>query len=297
MNPCTVVDRSFTFHWSDYDRPIATGTATEDFGYVVDNTRTFTRGEHPPDLVAATRWIARGVLEKDVTDAWTWNTSTVAAGSYWIWSFVVDPPAEAGTISVIDFAPYPLTVAHPGDKIWPSVAIIDPDSPYRFADEDFVISYAACDPDHSGRVKLEYTLNTDGSGLMPIADGLPTGNGGAPETYRWNTTCVPQGNVLIRATITDGRGFKWAAWGRYFLLLTHLTQSDAGCITSTETVDAGIAKVGKSKGCTCLAREPTRGTIHRFAPLVLWAMVWRRRRQWSERDNDDGSTAKSVTRG
>lgn len=315
---CMVVDRSVTFHWSDYDKPISTGTATVDFNYIVDNTRTFQRGEHPPDFLAASHPIVHGILEADRTDTWTWNTSTVAAGSYWIWSFVVDPPAEINTVSVIDFAPFPVTIAHPGDPVWPAVSITDPDSPFRFADENFTIKYSGCDPDHSGKIKLEYTLNADGSGLETIADGLPTGD----QSFSWDTHCVPAGNAILKATITDGRGLTWSSWGRYVLLITHLTASDAGCVTAVDggtadtgcvtsgdgdtaeagcvtTVDGGTADAGGTsprgkKSCSCQSTATgqvggdgaTSGSSVTPVLLLAAALALRKRGEWSDDDDD-----------
>jgi hypothetical protein len=228
--PGVIADQCFTIRWTDFDKPIRTGTATVDLFYVRDNTTTFVQGDRPPALVHTSSVIVRGILEKDPKDLWVWNTSTIAPGAYWIWSYVNDPPAEFGTLSFVSFSPFPVTIQHHGSALPPYVVITNPDSPIRFADDHFQLKYVAVDPDHSAHVRLEWTESLDGSNLQLLADNL--------EPYpcaivEWDTLCLPESpNVVLKATITDARGMSFESWSRYFLLITHLAPPDAGCALS-----------------------------------------------------------------
>jgi hypothetical protein len=299
MAACTTADETYTFHWYDYDRPIRTGTATVDLYFTADNCPTFSRGEIPPHLASTSTAIVRGILEKDTTDTFTWRTSTVASGSYWIWSHVDDPPAEFGTVSYVSFAPFPLTIQHPGDPKAPSIAITAPDSPFRFTDDHFPVKYAACDETGTAKVKLEYTEAQDGTGFRLIADDLPVTEMG---TYEWSTPCVPEGDVTLRATITDARGLSFTSCARFFLLVTHLIPPDGGCDlepdggvagsdgrasasdaagTADGGTSAGDAPPGAgSKGCACSARPAARSdpSIALALGLCLLLFVHRRAR-------------------
>jgi hypothetical protein len=225
--PCAVFDQSVMIHWQDCDCHIRTGTASIELHYVKDNTPTFIQGDRPPLLIQTSTTIMSGRKEYDLDNTFVWDTSHVPSGTYWIWSYVVDPPTEFGTISEIMFTKYPIIINHPPDAISPAVSITDPDSPIKFADDHFTVKYTACDPDPSAKVKLEYTLSHDGTDLHLLADDLPPYRCGDVD---WIPLCIrPEGCLTFKASISDSRGMSFSSWGVYFLLITHLAPPDAGC--------------------------------------------------------------------
>lgn len=270
----TIADESFTFHWFDSNRPVATGTATVNIYYTRDIPPTFSQGVIPPTLTGTA--VVTGILETDRTDAFTWDTRGVPSGTYWLWSRVVDPPNEPNQIDIITFSPGVLTVRHGSDPLAPAIVITSPNSPFRWADAQFVIEYDAFDPDGTGRVKLEAATEADLSDLFTIAEDLPASEAGQ---VIWDTSALPEADYTLRATITDARGRSFTAYARYYVLVTHITRPDAGSGDQgatldgrTEPGDAGVSatdagSAGGGGGCSAGGRGEARGA--RLALLLL----------------------------
>ena len=225
----TVVDETFELRWVDADKPIPTGTATVDLFYTATRPPSFSAGEIHPLLEGTP--IVQGVLEKDPANRHAWDTRTVPAGSYFVWSRVVEPPEEFMAPQIISFSPGVLTIAHPGDEIHPAIRITRPDSPFRYADDRFDIAWDAFDPDDSGRVRLEVGTSSLGEGYQVLADDLPA----TPGWFEWDTRALAETDWRIRATLTDARGLSFTTYADYPLLVTHLglgrdggSGSDAG---------------------------------------------------------------------
>lgn len=278
-----VVDESFTFTWADFDRSIPTGTATVDFYYVTARPPTFAAGTIPEPLDGTP--IVTGIFEKDLANSHTWDTRNVPAGSYLIWSRVNEPPSEVYSPLIISYSPGVLTVAHPGDPVHPAVMVTTPDTPFRFADQSFEVRYAAFDPDGTGRVKLEAGTSLDGTGFTTLAEDLPASADGA---FTWDTSGLAEADWTIRATITDGRGYTFTHYGRYFLLVTHLgprpdasvpdaAPSDGSIIPAYDGGEEPTPPKAKAEGCRCRAEgRPTDGTAP--WPALLLLLAARRRR-------------------
>lgn len=280
----TVVDTSYMFRWFDTDRPVMTGTSVIEFRYTSDIPPTFTQGDVPLTLTGTV--IAENILETDMTNAVVWDTTQVPTGTYWIWSWIHEPPTELNAIDIITFSPGVLTVAHPGDPVPPAVVVTKPDSAFRTADQYGDLGYSAFDPDGTGRVKLEATLKRDGTDLMLIADDLPAVADGM---VRWDTADLPQGDYTIKATITDARGMSFSAFGRFYILVTHLRRVDAGPADRGIEPDASPADAGEeedtgfvkkpapSSGCTCVTREDRAASAWMIALLAIGVLGrWRR---------------------
>jgi hypothetical protein len=286
---CQTADQSFAIHWMDFDKPIPTGTATVDLFYIQEDGPTFNRGDKPDWFVGESTPIVRGILERDLTDAWTWKTSTIAPGIYWIWSYVNNPPTEFGTISYVDFSPYPIAIQHTGDPTLPSITLTTPDSPYRFTDDHYSVKYESCDPTGTGKVRLEWTETEDRTGFELLVDDLPAS---AMGTYEWDTLCLPEGSLTLKATITDARGMSNTSYAKYYLLVTHLLPPDGGCGVSLDggTVgsdaqiivddagpsgrDGSIADGGtaKGKGCACTSASDSTSGLRGLVLLGLLAL-------------------------
>jgi MYXO-CTERM domain-containing protein len=285
-----VADKTYRITWSDTDAPIITGTATVDLFYTAVRPVPFQLGVVPADLVGEP--IALGVLEADPTNTVEWDTEAVPAGTYFVWTRVNEPPAEMSPIQVIAFARGVVTVAHAGDPVPPAVIVSAPDDPFAIAEGPYLIRYEARDPDGSARVRIEVTTSSLGEDLRTIGQDLPAVADGQ---LRWDTQLEPEGSYLIRATIEDGRGLSFSAWGRWILRVEHpLPPPDAGprvdaaiadgggALPPLEAYDGGLRDAGTvdDLGARCACRAADRPRAGPAAGLVLLGLlaVLRRRR-------------------
>ena len=213
--PAEIVDRSYTFRWSDSDLPTPTGSASVAFYY-----SPFIPLPFPPENRPALdgRLIVRGIPEPDLSNRYTWDTSTVAPGAYFIWSLVEEPPQEIASVQIVSYSPQVLHIAHPGDVLTPSVVLLTPDTPFRFADDRYLFRYSAFDPSGTGRVRIEGTIQYDGSDFVILADDLPAAQNGS---FEWDCRDYTEGNWTIRISITDACGRVMTAHARYFLNIAH----------------------------------------------------------------------------
>ena len=246
-----VVDSSIDITWVDADRSIPTGTATVDFFYTNRQPPTFQSGERPDDLVGEV--VVTGIPEKDMPNAYTWDTSAVPAGSYVLWSQVVEPPEENMSIQIIDLSPGIVTVAHPGDPVYPAVLLTAPNSPFKYADESFEITWEAFDPDGTARIRIEARIGPTGTPIV-VADDLPAT---AEGSVVWDTSNLEENDWILEAIITDDRGLSFRHFSRYVVLVTHqVGPRDGGVAVDASAADAGVAidggKIAKvDEGCDC----------------------------------------------
>lgn len=213
--PAEIVDRSYTFRWTDSDSPTPTGSASVAFYYSPIIPLPFPPENRP---VLDGRVIVRGIPEPDLSNRYTWDTSTVAPGAYFIWSLVEEPPQEIASVQIVSYSPQVLHIAHPGDVLTPSVVLLTPDTPFRFADDRYLFRYSAFDPSGTGRVRIEGTIQYDGTDFVVLADDLPAALSG---TFEWDCRDYAEGNWTIRISITDGCGRAMTAHARYFLNVSH----------------------------------------------------------------------------
>lgn len=238
-----VVDREYRFEWNDSNYITPTGTISIDWFYTRAIPPTFQLGATPPELEGTP--IVLGVDEQDRTDAFTWDTSSVAPGSYWIWSRVNDLPGEM-TIRINAFSRGVVTVAHPGDPVYPAIILATPPSPFVIVETgSYDVAYEAFDPDGTGRVTLEAMRTRTGTDAFVIADGLPAARSA---TITWDVRDLPEGNWILRAKLVDARGLQAQAYARFLVTIEHPTQADAGRPDAREVVDAGPEDIGSYDG-------------------------------------------------
>lgn len=271
----TVVDEAFTFGWADADTPIPTGTATVDFYYSARRPPAFARGDLHPLLEGAP--VVRGILEKDHTNTFTWDTSAIPSGSYFLWSMVVEPPEEFMAPQIISFSPGVLTVAHPGEPVHPALIITTPATEFSFADEAFTIGWSAFDPDGTGRVRIEVGTSSLGIDYQTLVADAPAAQG----ELLWDTAQAPDGDWYIRGTITDGRGLSFTTYANYLLLVAHdVGAPDAGVLLDAGTArpdggvgpDAGVKLKAPKEGCRCGGGgEHGAGWLAALAVITTWA--------------------------
>ena len=104
-----------------------TGTITIDWYFTAQMPPTFRSA--PPRPISKGRSSSAGSSRKTGPIAGSGTLSTVAAGSYFIWSWVNDLPTEVNSIRINAFSPGVVTVAHPGDLVHPSIFMPTPIRP------------------------------------------------------------------------------------------------------------------------------------------------------------------------
>lgn len=282
----------YPIRWLDSDVPIITGTATVQLFATRFSPPTFPAGSIPADLESRSMEIANGIREADRTNMFCWDTTNVEPGAYFIWSRMNEPAIEM-SLSIISWSPGTVTVVAPGEAPAMSVFVESPNSPFRFADNDFTFKTCGRDgPEGAGTVKLEVTPNRmTEENLELIATDLPVNS-----ELKWNTRCKFEGDWAIKATLTSPSGETFVNWGRYFLLVTHPFGSrdagglNEGCVSVADgasfdsglvdDADAGVGddgvKIDESTGCDCNTSAP--GSAGIFGLLMISAFVWLRAR-------------------
>lgn len=282
----TVVDEEVTFTWVDFDMSIPTGTATVDFFYTDRRPPAYLNGEIHPLLEGTP--IVQGIWEKDPDNSYTWDTSDVPAGSYFIWSVVLEPPEAILSPQIVSFSPGVLTIAHPGDEVHPALLVTTPSSPFQFADEEHVVRWQAFDPDGTGLVTIEVGTSSLGEDFETIAADLPASD----ESFLWITEDVPEDEWQVRATITDARGLSFTTYSQYVLQVTHVPSEvdagvvDAGSATADAGVrgvpDAGFVEVPGGDGCRCVQPQDAAPSLLLAVGLGLLGLFASRRRLRSQ---------------
>ena len=253
-----LADESYLITWTDYDGPSLTGTVTVNWYYTDIMPRTFPRGLIPDSLMGEE--VVTGIDEADRTTAYEWDTSSVAAGSYFIWSLIDEPPEEMAVLRVVAFARGVVTVAHPGDPIHPAIIFTRPDSPYFLADSEFAIRYQAFDPDGTGKVKIEASSSSVSDDFIILGENLPAVEDGV---LLWDTSGLSEGDWTLRASLEDARGLSHSTYCRFFLRVQHISDSpDSGLggmdsgdsDSSLRTLDSGLRRkeqVSGQENCRC----------------------------------------------
>lgn len=273
-----VVDEGYRFSWTDTNYLTPTATITIDWFYTRVMPPTFQLGASPPDLEGTP--IVLGIDEADRTDAFTWDTSTVAAGSYWIWSRMNDLPGET-SLRINAFSRGVITVAHPGDVVHPAIAMVTPRSPFEVSEQrTYDVVYEAFDPDGTGVVTLEAMRTRTATDTVLIARDLPAARSA---TVSWAVADLAEGDWILRAHLRDGRGLEATAYARFVLTIEHLIYPDAGPadvdVGPTVSVDGGLLPdIGSydggtrepppGEGCSCAA---SRGDRQTTGEAALWS--------------------------
>lgn len=273
--PGIIADESYTFTWLDFGQDGEGGPTIQKFYYSPYRPPPWYLWGAPENLDR--RLIADGIRETDPTNALTWNTSTVAAGAYWIWS-EADDPDILNLATTIRFSPYPLVIAHNQEPLSPWVKLTAPATSFDWADESFEVKWERFDPDESATISLSARLSETSTGvpLLSIAENIPASEG----SYQWDTSALPEGDYVIFAALEDARGMSFETYAEFFLIVVHSpAQPDAG---QPASMDAGVLDVGADNdagvvsepsdkgGCSCvLPREATR------APFVwCWSLFF-----------------------
>ncbi len=265
-----IVDKQFEVTWTDWDMPISTGTATVDLYFTDYIPEPVPFGETPLGLIGEP--IVQGILEKDHTNAYLWDTSSVAAGNYWIWTRINEPPEDPPVPPAVVFSAGLVTVVHPGDEIPPVVMFTKPDDAFAWSNEAYEVRWRARDPDDSASIKLEAFPKGKPEEAYLVAEGLTPDEKGR---YSWDTLNLAEGDWVLKATIEDDRGQSFSSHARFTVLVTHLAP-DAGIATSSDagTSDSGPAPDPKD-GCSHSDTGHTSGV--EFLLVLLFGLMCRKK--------------------
>ncbi len=177
---------------------------------------------------------------RDCRNEFTWDTSQVPTGSYWLIAVNVDPPYLVHSVSRA-----PVRIAHGGAALPPAAIVLLPDGfgahagVYRTqwlaagaAPLSFDLSYGI---DRAKVVLNPTTPIVRGISPTPLADGS--------YVYDWDLGAIEDNVYFLRVTVRDGQGV--SAYTDSALDLTVFHPPDLGA-----AVDAGTT-TSKSKGCGC----------------------------------------------
>lgn len=254
-----VVDDVFTVAWTDYDDLAETQDTLIDVFYTAEMPPTFRVGTSPDTLNGIA--IAKEIPELDPVNALEWDVSAVPSGSYFIFTVAHDPPFR-----IAAFSRGVVTVAHEGDPVHPAVMLLQPDGIKDVGRGTYSIEWKAFDPDGTGTIRIEGTMNADGTGLRTIAEGLDPAAG----AYEWQTDGWERGDWMLRISLEDARGLSHTAWSRYFVRVADPIPNTGGTGGAAGAVGAGGAPGGDAGagggatpgGAGGARRDPGSGCAH-----------------------------------
>ncbi len=223
---------------------------------------------------------AQDVMIMDVANRFTWDTSGVPSGSYFLYEITEDPPL----MPLYGISSGPVTVRHPGDPLWPAVVVIQPDGIGDITGTAFAIQWLA-----SGEGPLTANVEwakTDGDGtLVPLATDHPmldNGDGTASGCLLWDLSSTPQGYYYLRIEVSDQGGRTHAAYSPATVVVYRDPSGpDAGPAPMCAELppDAGTTggdDVGGPKTCACRAgggADDGTAAAGAIAALLLGASV------------------------
>ena len=201
----------------------------------------------------------------------TWSTSALPAGAYWIVAVNTDPPFH-----VYNAALAPVIVAH-GGVAPPAAIFIRPDG-YGAYDTSFRAQWIA-----TGKAPLKFDLAYGIDAFanvldapLPLAMGLkPIVNSDGSLGYDWDVSKLVNGNsYYLRLKVTDGNGVSSFTDSHYGVQIFH-----GGGTIGPPPADMSAPVVTKPKsGCSVASDGDWRGPTLALLLLVTAAGYFARRR-------------------
>lgn len=155
--------------------------------------------------------IASG-LSENATTSYTWNTTAIPDGSYYIYGIIDDGENSP----VVDYSSGKVTINHNGA---PAITITEPNGTGDNANQSFVIKWNATDPDDDAAISLFYDLNNFGQDGTLIVSGLSENS--TTTQYTWNTGPLPAKDYFIYAIIDDGVNAPVTSYSTHVVKVRH----------------------------------------------------------------------------
>jgi hypothetical protein len=237
-----------------------------------------------PDVPEAVRIL-------DPTDSFTWDTSSVPAGTYVIYAITHDPPLGP----VFSVSPGAFTVRHPGDPLHPAAQFTDPGVTSQVVSRDVALRFAA-----AGEGPMTARVSWRARNGPPIyqelaADVPMRADPGKPGRFDgcvvWDLSALPNDWYYVAVEVTDAAGRTHLAYARSAVTAYRDAQTpDAGVAASCEDpaprpdagpvkADAGVVPATDGDGgCTCRASgrsggAPRPGRLALFIGLAALAAL------------------------
>ena len=200
----------FTFYYMDHQptfQVTADDVETGGIATKIDNPDNLSGGFFASCYCEGDQGVTCPVVTRDpagnCANQVTWNTTSIAAGTYWIIAVNNDPPFHVYYPSNA-----PIRVSHGGTPL-PAAVIVRPDG-FGAWDTSYHLQWLA-DGKAPLTFALAYGLEDTGTALMPqtdIATGLtPTPNSDGTYGYDWDVSALQTNkSYWVRLTVTDGDG-------------------------------------------------------------------------------------------
>lgn len=232
-----VFDASFVMNWADNEQDM---TGKLNFYYQATNARP---GALPESADFQGEPIVSDVSILDPGNTYTWDTSAVPAGSYFIYEITRDEPL----MPMVAVGKLPLTIQHPGDPRFPATVVDKPNGIGDTQARRFAVRWRA-----AGDAPLTATIRAqDKDAQTPfevLATGVPmkdNGDGTFEGCWEWNVELVPQANYTIQVEVSNGGGQSHSAYGLFPVVVAR---------------NASHPETGEPPSCTVVVSRPDGGT-------------------------------------
>ncbi len=162
---------------------------------------------------------------------YTWNTTDVPEGGYFIYGICDDGTNEP----VSRYSSYPVMVNHtqPANEI-PFIQLLEPDGEDDYADSEFTITWTDSDPDDDASISLYYDTDSTGYDGVLIVNALSEDANGNFGYYTWNTTAIFHGEFYIYAICDDGNNEPVKVYALNPVIVNHTPENDPPVIDISE---------------------------------------------------------------
>ena len=199
----------------------------------------------------------------------TWDTSGVAEGVYWVVAINNDPPYH-----VYSVGPGPVRVAHAAASPPPAAIVLRPDG-FGSADDTYRVQWLAQGKEPL-TFDLAYGLDEQGAVLGPVTslgnNVTPIKNADGTYSWDWDVHGLDSLKVyFLRVTVHDADGKQSYTDSRLGLSIYHpgpdmtTAPTDGGV-----PVDMAVTPMKQKSGCEMSAAQ----TAAPFVPLVLLALIY-----------------------
>jgi hypothetical protein len=215
---------------------------------------------------------------RDCRNSFTWDTSGVAAGTYWIIASDVDPPYHAYTVSET-----PVRIGHGGGEPGPAAVVLRPNG-IGSADNSYRLQWIAV-----GQGPLHFDL-LFGSDSYPGVLGPRTSigmdvtamdNGDGTWGYLWDPSNVVQMDIFVEVRVTDAMG-RSAFTDSNGLTIAHPMRRDAAVDLAPAPAPRDLAlPLPPSSSCESEPGAPGAAALPGLAlaavaAMLLWIRMARR---------------------